>query len=116
MMLLVEFIDNQEARRPPRKVMIAGKRGKMALAKEKTAPQGHRAHVPSILCCFPLTQSPFAGAALTYAAFSVRSSLIPRSTDAEVCANEVLALHLFFSTVVFSLFTLILIWKECTNS
>lgn len=47
-----------------------------------------------------------------YAAFSVRSSLIPRSTDAQVCANEVLALHLFFSTVVFSLFTLILIFAH----
>lgn len=37
MMLLVAFIDNQEAGRPPRKVVIGGKRGKMALAKEKTA-------------------------------------------------------------------------------
>ena len=34
MMLLVEFIDNQEARRPPQRVTIGGKRGKIALAEE----------------------------------------------------------------------------------
>lgn len=50
---------------------------------------------------------------LTYATLSVRSSLVPRATDAHVGAYEVLALHLLLSTVMFSFCTLILIWKEC---
>ena len=57
MMLLVEFIDNQEARRPPRKVMIGGKRGKMAPAKEKTASTRTQSPRPSRpLLHIPLTQ------------------------------------------------------------
>lgn len=46
---------------------------------------------------------------LIYTAFSIRSALVPRSTDAHVGANEVLAFHLFLSTVVFSFLTLILV-------
>lgn len=45
-------------------------------------------------------------------AFSVRSPLIPRSADTYVRADEVLALHLFFSTIMLPLFTLILIFAH----
>lgn len=49
---------------------------------------------------------------LIYAALSVGSPLIAGPTDADVGADEVLALHLLFSTVVFALFTLILIFAH----
>lgn len=49
---------------------------------------------------------------LVDAAFSVRSPLIPRPTDAHVQADEVLAFHLFFSTVVFPFYTLILVFAH----
>lgn len=61
---------------------------------------------------------------LTYAALAIGSPLVAGPADADVHADEVLALHLLLSTVVFALFTLILIWKEratmnykrsCTN-
>lgn len=60
-----------------------------------------------------LARSSLGWDSLTYAALSVGSPLIAGPTDADVGADEVLALHLLFSTVVFALFTLILIWKEC---
>lgn len=49
---------------------------------------------------------------LIYAALSVRSALVPGAADAHVGPDEVLALHLLFSTVVFSLCTLILIFTH----
>lgn len=49
---------------------------------------------------------------LIYAAFSIRSPLEARPTDAHVHANEVLAFHLLLSTVMFASFTLILIFAH----
>lgn len=49
---------------------------------------------------------------LIYAALSIRSALVPRAADAHVGTDEVLALHLLFSTVVFPLCTLILIFTH----
>jgi len=49
---------------------------------------------------------------LIYAALSIRSPLVPRPADADVRANEVLALHLLLSTVVFALLTLILVFAH----
>lgn len=62
----------------------------------------------------PILTDPGFGLALIfiYAALSIRSALVPRAADAHVGTNEVLALHLLFSTVVFSLCTLILIFTH----
>lgn len=49
---------------------------------------------------------------LIYAALSIRSSLVPWAADAHVGTDEVLALHLLFSTVVLPLCTLILIFTH----
>lgn len=67
---------------------------------------------PLLPCHFKFMPSNLYRDSLTHAALSIRSSLVPRATDAHVSAYEVLALHLFFGTVMFSLRTLILIWKE----
>lgn len=62
----------------------------------------------------PVLTDPRLGLALVliYAALSVRPPLVPRPADADVCANEVLALHLLLSTVMFSLLTFILIFAH----
>lgn len=89
MMLLVEFIDNQEAGRPARKVVIGGKRGRMALAKEKTAStRTQPMSLPSFVASHSLK-------ALCWGCPYLRSllrsgPLIPGSTDGQVCANEFL--------------------------
>lgn len=51
---------------------------------------------------------------LTHAALSAGLARVSRGTDAHVCANEVLAGHASAGTVIYTVFTLILIWK--TNS
>lgn len=62
----------------------------------------------------PILTDPWLGLTLVliYATLSVRSSLVPRATDAHVGAYEVLALHLLLSTVMFSFCTLILIFAH----
>lgn len=49
---------------------------------------------------------------LIYAALAIGSPLVAGPADADVHADEVLALHLLLSTVVFALFTLILIFAH----
>lgn len=49
---------------------------------------------------------------LIYAGFPIRCALIPGSTDAYIRANEVLAFHLLFSTVMLQLFTLIQVFAH----
>lgn len=87
----------------------------MALAKN-TMPIRTQSPSPLGPLSLPTHSSSLCRDSLTYAAFSIRCPLIPRSADAYVHANEVLAFHLFFSTVMFPLFTLILIWKECATT
>lgn len=92
---------------PVVKALILGGAGcEPVIALTGVAPQGVEAA--------PILADPWLGLTfiLIYTAFSVRSPLIPRSTDAYIRANEVLAFHLFFSTVMFPLLTLILIFAH----
>ena len=57
-MLLVEFIDNQEARRPPQRVTIGGKRGKIALAEEKIASRRTQSPCPFQPLSLPAHSNP----------------------------------------------------------
>lgn len=47
---------------------------------------------------------------LTHAAISTGLACVSRGTDAHVCANQVLAGHASAGTVIYTVFTLILVW------
>lgn len=92
---------------PVVKALVLGRAGREAIiALAGIAPPGVEAA--------PILTDPRLGLTfiLIYTAFSIRSPLIPRSTDADVHANEILAFHLLFSTVMFPLFTLVLIFAH----
>lgn len=48
--------------------------------------------------------------ALTHAAISTGLARVSRGTDAHVCTNQVLAGHPSAGTVIYTVFTLILVW------
>lgn len=53
---------------------------------------------------------------LTHATFSAGLACVSRGTDAHVCTNQVLTGHASDGTVIYTIFTLVLVWKskECT--
>lgn len=51
---------------------------------------------------------------LTHATASARLACVSRGADAHVCTNQVLAGHASTGTVIYTIFTLILVWR--TNS
>lgn len=51
---------------------------------------------------------------LTHTTVSAGLPSVSRGTDAHVCTNQVLAGHASAGTVIYTIFTLILVWK--TNS
>lgn len=48
---------------------------------------------------------------LTHAAISAGLACVSRGTDAHVCTNQVLAGHTSAGTVIYTVFTLILVWR-----
>ena len=48
---------------------------------------------------------------LTHATVSTGLACVSRGTDAHVCTNEVLAGHAPTGTVIYTIFTLILVWR-----